>query len=155
MTHLCDLIHLCRLCRKPPLRQRGFTLVEILVALAVTAIALMAGMQASGALVRLSERQSDQLLAELCADNELAKVRLSRQLPGVGRSDQPCTQAGVAYRVAVEVLTTPNPNFRRVDVRVHPTAGQAGTAGNAGSSMTASTDTDTTLLQVSTVVGRY
>ena len=131
---------------------RGFTLVEILVALAVTAIALLAGMQASGALTRLSERQSDQLLAQLCADNELAKVRLSRQLPGAGRSDQPCTQAGIEYRVAVEVMPTPNPNFRRVDVRVHPTTGLAGTAGTAASSRTSA---DTTLLQVSTVVGRY
>lgn len=138
------------------MRQRGFTLVEILVALAVTAIALMAGMQASGALTRLSERQSDQLLAELCADNELAKVRLSNQLPSVGRSDQTCTQAGTAYRVAVEVLSTPNPNFRRVDVRVHPSATtSAATASATSATPGGGTNASTTLLQVSTIVGRY
>lgn len=124
--------------------QKGFTLIEILVALAITSIALMAGLQASSALTRLSQRQSDQLLAQLCADNELAKVRLSRQLPGVGRNETTCTQARQTYRVALEVLGTPNPNFRRVDVRVHP----------ADPDRPAS-ERDITLLQVSTVVGRH
>jgi general secretion pathway protein I len=117
---------------------RGFTLIEILVALAVVSIALMAGMRATGSLTRMSERQGQQLLAQLCAENELAKVRLSKQLPGVGGSTVVCTQAGQTLGVAVDVLPTPNPNFRRVDVRVNSAEA-----------------TDTTLLQVSTVVGRY
>lgn len=125
-------------------RQRGFTLIEILVALAITSIALMAGMQASNALTSLSQRQSDQLLAQVCADNELAKVRLSRQLPGVGRNETTCTQASQTFRVALEVQGTPNPNFRRVDVRVHPADPNRPTA-----------ERDITLLQVSTVVGRH
>lgn len=119
----------------------GFTLVEILVALAVVAIALVAGMQSSASLTRMSERQSDQLLAQLCADNELANVRLSRQMPGVGNSTRACTQAGRNLVVQVAVLPTPNPNFRRVDVRVN-------TPGGDGPSVI-------TLLQLSTVVGRF
>ena len=122
---------------------RGFTLIEVLVALAVVAVALTAGLQATGALTRLSERQSDQLLAQLCADNELAKLRLSRQLPSAGTSNAVCTQAGQRLAVAVDVLPTPNPNFRRVDVRVQATPDAS--ASNA----------QVTLLQVSTVVGRY
>jgi general secretion pathway protein I len=121
--------------------QPGFTLVEILVALAVVAIALVAGMQSSASLTRMSERQSDQLLAQLCADNELANVRLSRQMPGVGNSTRACTQAGRNLVVQVAVLPTPNPNFRRVDVRVN-------TPGGDGPSVI-------TLLQLSTVVGRF
>lgn len=121
--------------------QPGFTLVEILVALAVVAIALVAGMQSSASLTRLSERQGDQLLAQLCADNEFANVRLSRQMPGVGNSTRACTQAGRNLVVQVAVLPTPNPNFRRVDVRVNTPAGE-------GPSVI-------TLLQLSTVVGRF
>ena len=50
--------------------------------------------------------------------NQLAKVRLSKTLPGIGTSTELCTQAGQALNVAVEVFPTPNPNFRRVDVSV-------------------------------------
>lgn len=126
-------------------RQRGFTLIETLVALAVVAIALTAGLQATGSLTRLSERQQNQLLAQLCADNQLAKVRLAKTLPGIGTGTETCAQAGQVLDVAIDVLPTPNPNFRRVDVRV-----------KAMASATASqTSEPITLLQVSTVVGRF
>ena len=46
-------------------RPHGFTLVEVLVALAIVAIALMAGLQATTALARNAQRQSDILLAHL------------------------------------------------------------------------------------------
>lgn len=120
---------------------RGFTLVEVLVALAVVAIALVAGLQSSASLTRLSERQADQILAQLCADNELAKVRLLRQMPGVGHSDSTCTQARRQLQVMVDVFPTPNPNFRRVDVKVNTPADEGPQA--------------ITLLQLSTVVGRF
>ena len=48
-------------------RSAGFTLVEVLVALGIVAIALTAGLQASSALTRHPNRQSDMLLAQLCA----------------------------------------------------------------------------------------
>ena len=77
---------------------RGFTLIEVLVALAIVAIALMAGLQATSALTRNAQRQSDVLLAHLCAENELVKVRLSKQMPSVGDSTQTCEQAGAVLK---------------------------------------------------------
>ena len=99
-------------------RRAGFTLVEVLVALGIVAIALVAGLQATAALTNNAQRQSDVLLGHLCAENELAKVRLARQMPDVGESDQPCEQAGRSYVVHVTVSPTPNPSFRRVDAQV-------------------------------------
>ncbi len=99
-------------------RQRGFTLVEVLVALGIVAIALTAGLQATAALTRNAERQSDSLLAQLCAENELIKVRLSKQMPGVGDTQVSCLQAGESLTVALAVRPTPNPNFLRVDAQV-------------------------------------
>lgn len=118
---------------------RGFTLVEVLVALAVVAITLVAGLQATGALTRAAARQSDQWLAQVCAENELTRLRLSRQLPGVGDSTVGCEQAGQVLQVRLAVSATPNPNFRRIDAVVSgPVDGQ-----------------ETRLLTLSTVMGRY
>lgn len=122
-----------------PWRPQGFTLIEILVALAVVAITLSAGLQATGALTRAATRQTDQWLAQLCADNELTRLRLSRQLPGVGDSTVACEQAGYTLQVRLSVLPTPNPNFRRIDAVV--------TAPLDGA--------DVRLLTLSTVLGRY
>jgi general secretion pathway protein I len=97
---------------------RGFTLIEILVALAVVAMALATGLQATGALTRQAQRQTDQWLAEMCAENELTRLRLARQLPGVGDSVVNCDQAGRNLQVRLAVSPTPNPNFRRIDAVV-------------------------------------
>lgn len=114
---------------------RGFTLVEVMVALGIVAIALMAGLQATAALTRHAQRQSDVLLAQICAENELIKLRLSRQMAGVGDTSVACEQAGQVFDVLVAVRPTPNPNFRRVDAQVQKDAAP--------------------VLRLSTVVGRY
>jgi general secretion pathway protein I len=90
----------------------------VLVALAVTAIALVAGLKASAALTDSAARQGAMLLAQLCAENRLVELRLARQLPGVGDSTTDCQQAGHVMQVTQAVRPTPNPNFRRVDVTV-------------------------------------
>lgn len=122
---------------RPGLRRpvSGFTLIEVLVALGIVAIALVAGLQAMAALTNNAMRQSDVLLAHLCAENELIKVRLSRQMPGVGDSSATCEQAGRSLQVTLTVRPTPNPQFRRVDARV--------------------SDGNTPVLQLSTVVTQY
>lgn len=107
----------------PATAQQGFTLVEVLTALAIVAIALLAGAQASSALVRNSQRQADVLLAQLCAENALVAVRLANQMPAIGDSTQACPQAGRNLQVLLVVRPTPNPLFRRVDAQVideHP-----------------------------------
>ena len=122
-------------CRFQGAGTNGFTLVEVLVALSIVAIALMAGLQATGALTRHAQRQSDVLLAQICAENELIKVRLARQMPGVGDTRIDCAQAGSDFSVALAVRPTPNPNFRRVEAQV--------------------LKDEIPVLGISTVVGRY
>ena len=97
---------------------RGFTLIEVLVALGIVAIALLAGLKATGALSRNAERQNVSMLGQICAENELIRLRLRRQLPDTGDSLLSCPQAGLDLQVNLSVRPTPNPNFRRVDARV-------------------------------------
>ncbi|RST54616.1 type II secretion system minor pseudopilin GspI [Variovorax sp. DXTD-1] len=114
----------------------GFTLIEVLIALGIVALALAAGSQATMSLTRNAQRQSDLLLADLCAENELAKARLARQMPAVGDSGSICVQAGVSFNVTTSTIATLNPNFRRVDVQVRDA-------------------TNAPVLRISTVVGRF
>lgn len=126
--------------RSAPVRRgrlpRGFTLIEVLIALGIVAIALAAGAQATMALTRNAQRQSDVLLAALCGENALIQTRLSRQMPAIGDASSTCTQAGVRFDLTVSTAPTANLNFRRVDVQVRD-------------------DTAALVLQVATVVGRY
>jgi general secretion pathway protein I len=99
-------------------QSRGFTLIEVLVALGIVGVALVAGLQATIALTNQAQRQSDVLLAQLCAENELVRVRLSHQMPSVGDASFACAQAGRSLDGRLTVSATPNPNFRRVEALV-------------------------------------
>ena len=102
--------------RRPP--RHGFTLVEVLVALAITAIALGAGLKAAGALTDNAQRLGDVTAAHWCADNALVGLRLARQFPGTGEAEFGCQQLGRDFRGVLRTKATPNPNFRRVDAVV-------------------------------------
>jgi len=122
--------------RPPRWRRAGFTLVEVLVALAITAITLGAGMKAAGALTDNAQRLAEVTAAHWCADNALTALRLARQFPGTGDADFACQQLGRDYRGQLRTQGTPNPNFRRVDAVVMDERGQV-------------------LATISTIVGRY
>jgi general secretion pathway protein I len=114
---------------------RGFTLIEVLVALAIVAVTLGAGIKAAGALTNNTERLADITAAQWCADNQLTGLKLARRYPDIGDSLFTCEQFGRSYSGKLIVRTTPNPNFRRVDARILD-------------------DNGTTMLLLSTILGR-
>jgi len=96
----------------------GFTLIEVLVALFILSISVLAGLRAAAGMTLNAERQWQMLLAQTCVDNALVQLRLSPQFANLGEQDLPCPQAGLALRLRLTVAATPNPSFRRVDVQV-------------------------------------
>jgi general secretion pathway protein I len=100
------------------MKVRGFTLIEVLVALAIVAIALGAGLRAAGVLTDNAGRLASVIAAQWCADNELTGLRLSLTFPGVGDADFSCQQLGRTYAGRLITRPTPNPSFRRVDAVV-------------------------------------
>jgi len=101
----------------------GFTLIEVLVALAIVAITLGAGIKAAGALSNNAERLTDVSIAQWCADNQLIGLKLAHPTLSIGDSDFACEQIGRSYKGKLIVRPTPNPNFRRVDAQIFTEAG--------------------------------
>lgn len=95
-------------------RRRGFTLLEVLVALAVLAVVLLAGVRALDSLTHQAGLHEHRVAARWCVHNALVELRLRAQLPELGQRQSQCRQGQLQFDLAVAVWTTPNPNFRRV-----------------------------------------
>jgi general secretion pathway protein I len=99
-------------------RGQGFTMIEVLVALTIIAIALAASIRAVGGLAVQGVELHERLLAGFSADNALAQLRLQHAWPEPGTSSFDCPQGALAMRCTLQVSATPNPIFRRVEVTV-------------------------------------
>ena len=100
-------------------RRAGFTLIEVMVALAIVAVTLAAGLRAAGALTDNAERLSAVLEAKWCAENQIADIGIRPGWPNTGESEFPCQQLGRSYigRMAVKPFPL-NPDLREVAVSV-------------------------------------
>ncbi|BAN24567.1 type II secretion system minor pseudopilin GspI [Caballeronia insecticola] len=105
--------------------QRGFTMIEVLVALAIIAVALAASLRAVGSLATGEADLHRRLLAGWSADNELAQLRLTHTFPAIGSRTFECSQGNLKLTCTQRVSQTPNPIFRRVEMLVS-TPGRSG-----------------------------
>ena len=102
-------------------RQAGFTLVEVLVALAIVSIALLAALRAAGQGTNNFGELRSRLLAGWVAENVLAEQRARGDWLPLGIQRGTGRQGGLEFAWREEVVATPNPAFRRVDVFVSET----------------------------------
>jgi len=101
------------------MRNRGFTLLEVLIALSILAIALTSAFRAMGATARTAENLRDRTLADWVADNRLAELRASKAFPPIGNAEGESMQAGKRFRWREQVTELPSLQMRRVYVRVY------------------------------------
>ncbi len=101
-----------------PRAARGFTLIEVLIALVIVSLVLAASMRAGGTMIVTQDALRRATLAGWSAENTLAEVRLPRVFPAIGVSEVPCPEIDVEMVCVVEVRATPNPAMHRIDVRV-------------------------------------
>lgn len=103
-------------------REQGFTLLEVLVALVIVATALFAALRAVGSLSANGASLRTNMMATWSAENRLVAVRLARVYPSIGKETFECPQGDLALTCVQEVIATPNPRMRRVEVSVYDNA---------------------------------
>ncbi|HET8876385.1 MAG TPA: type II secretion system minor pseudopilin GspI [Casimicrobiaceae bacterium] len=99
-------------------RARAFTLIEVLVALAILAVALSAGMRAVAQSADGATSLKMRTLALWVAQNRLAQAQLADPWPARGVASGDETQAGTRLAWRETVSDTPNPAFRRIEIVV-------------------------------------
>ena len=97
---------------------RGFTLIEVLVALAIISIALLASLRVAAASTNGVGELRAHLLAGWVAENVLAEQRGRGIWLPLGEQRGTQRQGGMDFAWREEIIATPNAAFRRVDVRV-------------------------------------
>jgi general secretion pathway protein I len=110
------------------MKQDGFTLLEILVALAILAVALSAAIRASSAAIQTAGDLRQRVLAGWVAENRLAELRALRVWPATGVSEGEVEMVGERLQWRQTVTATPNVRFRRLEVAVVRPGDEAGAA---------------------------
>lgn len=98
---------------------RGFTLLEVLIALAVVALVLVALVRTAGTAARALEREREVTLATWVAANVLTEQRLAGGMPALGRREGSQRLGARDWRWQSVVQATDEPAIRRIDVRVY------------------------------------
>ncbi len=99
-------------------KRGGFTLVEVLVALAIISIALLAALRVAGGGTSSVGELRARLLARWVAENLLAEQRARGEWLPLGMQRGKEREGGIEFAWREEVIATPNVTFRRVDIRV-------------------------------------
>ena len=104
--------------RRRTLRAPGFTLIEILVALAILVVALAAVMRSVAQSSEGATLLKQRTLALWVAQNRLAVAQLANQWPPLGVREGVEEQARAGFVWRETVGGTPNPGFRKIDIAV-------------------------------------
>ena len=99
-------------------RNRGFTLIEVVIAMTIVAIAMVSLIEATGTYVKNTAFLRDKVIAHWVASNALNQLLLEQSYPDKGDQQGSETMAGKQWAWKGKVKETPNKAFRAVEVKV-------------------------------------
>ncbi len=99
-------------------KHKGFTLLEVLAALAVVAIALTALFSALTQGTRLTSRVEERMIGNWVASNTMTELKAFNSWPQTGERKVDVQMAGREWYVVHTIKETKDENIRRIEVNV-------------------------------------
>lgn len=109
-------------------REAGFTLIEMLVALAIFSLAALALLRLGGATAANSARLGDQALAQMVAKNIAVETLSDPAPPAFGVTQGEAINAGRRWRWRRTAMRSPEARIQQIEIAVEPEAGGPGRA---------------------------
>ncbi len=105
--------------------KKGFTLIEVLVAMVILSLSLLAAIKVASGVTRSAIDLQEITIAQWVAMNKVVELRLAKTLPKTGRTNGQDEMAGRDWRWDIVVNETPYPKLREVHVSVKPASEEA------------------------------
>lgn len=99
-------------------RSKGFTLIEVVIAMTIVAIALISLVEATGIYVKNTGYLRDKVIAGWVASNALNETILKESFPPEGSKDGKEEMAGKEWKWKIKTTKTENPFMREIEVKV-------------------------------------
>ena len=111
-----------------PEREAGFTLIEMLVALAIFSLAALALLRLEGATVSNTARLQDQAIAQIVARNIAVETMTDPVPPTLGQQSGQVANAGRTWIWTRNTGLSPEPRIQQIEIRVKSQLGPEGAA---------------------------
>lgn len=105
---------------------RGFTLIEVIVAMLVIGLGMLGVIQAVSQTASNSGYLRDKAIAHWVAMNRLTEIRLQKTAPGIDKTSDEVEMAGRRWKWTMNVTQTPVETIRRIDISVRPADAKEG-----------------------------